>query len=153
MWSEEEAQTTLAQSHKGDVDGILAPLSLALNLPGEILKAAAQRAIPTMFSIHGRFLVEHGGLASYGADAYASGRQAARLVEKISKGTAPAAIPVEVNSTDRTRHQPEGRCGARLHDRATGVVSGGSPDPLILAECQDEKQVHASRQEETRRSQ
>ena len=97
--SEEEAQAKLTQSHKGDVDGILAPLSLALNLPGEILKAASQRAIPTMFSIHGRFLVEHGGLASYGADAYASGRQAARLVEKISKGTAPAAIPVEVNST------------------------------------------------------
>jgi putative ABC transport system substrate-binding protein len=96
--SEEEAQAKLAQSHKGDVDGILAPLSLALNLPGEILKATAQRAIPTMFSIHGRFLVEHGGLASYGADSYASGRQAARLVDKISKGTAPAAIPVEVNS-------------------------------------------------------
>ena len=99
VWSEEEAQAKLAQSHKGDVDGILAPLSLALNLPGEILKAAAQRAIPTMFSIHGRFLVEHGGLVSYGADSYASGRQAARLVEKISKGTPPAAIPVEVNST------------------------------------------------------
>ena len=96
--SEEEAQAKLAQSHRGDVDGILAPLSLAFNLPGEILKAAAQRAIPTMFSIHGRFLVEHGGLASYGADPYTSGRQAARLVEKISKGTAPAAIPVEVNS-------------------------------------------------------
>ena len=97
--SEEEAQATLAQSHKGDVDGILAPLSLAFNLPGEILQAGAQHAIPTMFSIHGRFLVEHGGLVSYGADSYASGRQAARLVEKISKGTAPAAIPVEVNST------------------------------------------------------
>jgi putative ABC transport system substrate-binding protein len=97
--SEEEAEAKLAQSQKGDVDGILAPLSLALNLPGEILKAAAQRAIPTMFSIHGRFLVEHGGLVSYGADSYASGRQAARLVEKISKGTAPAAIPVEINST------------------------------------------------------
>ena len=96
--SEEEAQATLAQSQKGDVDGILAPLSLAFNLPGEILKAAAQRAIPTMFSIHGRFMVEHGGLVSYGADSYASGRQAARLVAKISKGTAPAAIPVEVNS-------------------------------------------------------
>jgi putative ABC transport system substrate-binding protein len=96
--SEEEAHAKLAQSHKGDVDGILAPLSLAFNLPGAILKAAAQRAIPTMFSSHGRFLVEHGGLASYGADAYASGRQAARLVDKISKGTTPAAIPVEVNS-------------------------------------------------------
>ena len=97
--SEEEARAKLAQSHKGNVDGILAPLSVALNLPGEILEAAAQRAIPTMFSIHGRFLVEHGGLVSYGADSYASGRQAARLVVKISKGTAPAAIPVEVNST------------------------------------------------------
>jgi putative ABC transport system substrate-binding protein len=96
--SEEEAQATLAQSQKGDVDGILAPLSLAFNLPGAILKAAAQRAIPTMFSLHGRLLVEHGGLVSYGADAYASGRQAARLVEKISQGTAPATIPVEVNS-------------------------------------------------------
>jgi putative tryptophan/tyrosine transport system substrate-binding protein len=96
--SEEEAQAKLAQIQKGDVDGILAPLSLAFNLPGEILKAATHRAIPTMFSIHGRFLVEHGGLASYGADAYASGRQAARLVDKINKGTAPAAIPIEVNS-------------------------------------------------------
>ena len=98
VWSEEEAQARLAQSQKGEVDGILAPLSLAFNLPGAILKAAAQRAIPTMFSIHGKFLVEHGGLASYGADAYASGWQAARLVEKISTGTAPAAIPVEVNA-------------------------------------------------------
>jgi ABC-type uncharacterized transport system substrate-binding protein len=51
-----------------------------------------------MFSIHGRFLVEHGGLVSYGADPYASGRQAARLVEKIRQGTTPAAIPVEVNA-------------------------------------------------------
>jgi putative ABC transport system substrate-binding protein len=96
--SEEEAHATLAQSQKGAVDGILAPLSLAFNLPGAILTAAAQRGIPTMFSIHGRFLVEHGGLVSYGADPYASGRQAARLVEKISKGTTPAAIPVEVNA-------------------------------------------------------
>ena len=96
--SEEEAQATLAQTQQGAVEGILAPLSLAFNLPGAILEAAAQRALPTMFSIHGRFMVEHGGLASYGADAYASGRQAARLVAKISHGTAPAAIPVEVNT-------------------------------------------------------
>ena len=63
---EEEAQTTLAQTQKGDVDGILAPLSLAFNLPGAILKAAAQRAIPTMFSIHGKFLVEHGDSSAMG---------------------------------------------------------------------------------------
>src|SRR4029453_19021623 len=96
--SEAEAQATLAQSQKGGVDGILAPPSLAFNLPGAILTAAAQRGLPTMFSVHGRFLVEHGGLVSYGADPYASGWQAARLVAKIRHGTAPAAIPVEVNA-------------------------------------------------------
>ena len=41
--------------------------------------------------------MERGALASYGPDFYASGRQAARLVDKIIKGTNPAEIPVEVN--------------------------------------------------------
>ena len=45
------------------------------------------------------FLVEHGGPpASYGLDLYASGRMAARLVDKILKGTSPAESPVEVNT-------------------------------------------------------
>ena len=43
------------------------------------------------------FWVERGGLASYGPDYYETGRQAARLVDKILKGTKPAEIPVEVN--------------------------------------------------------
>jgi putative ABC transport system substrate-binding protein len=43
------------------------------------------------------FWVERGALASYGPDYYASGRQAARLMDKILKGTKPAEIPVEVN--------------------------------------------------------
>jgi putative ABC transport system substrate-binding protein len=41
--------------------------------------------------------VERGALASYGPDLYASGRMAARLVDKIIKGTNPAEIPVEIN--------------------------------------------------------
>ena len=93
--TQEEAQATLAQIQKGEVDGILMPRSLALNIPGFILEAAAQRAIPTMFD--GAFWVERGGLASYGPDFHDSGRQAARLVDKILKGTKPAEIPVEVN--------------------------------------------------------
>ena len=44
------------------------------------------------------FWVERGGLASYGADFHESGRQAARLVDKILKGASPAGIPVEVNT-------------------------------------------------------
>ena len=35
---------------------------------------------------------------SYGPDLYATGRQAARLVDKILKGTKPAELPVETNS-------------------------------------------------------
>ena len=46
---------------------------------------------------NGAFWAEQGALASYGPDPYETGRQAARLVGKILKGTAPAEIPVEVN--------------------------------------------------------
>jgi putative ABC transport system substrate-binding protein len=41
---------------------------------------------------------DRGALASYGADYYASGQQAARLVDQIFKGANPAEIPVAVNS-------------------------------------------------------
>jgi putative ABC transport system substrate-binding protein len=46
----------------------------------------------------GSWYVEQGGLASYGPDFYESGRQAARLVDKIIKGTNPREIPAEVNN-------------------------------------------------------
>jgi putative ABC transport system substrate-binding protein len=93
--SEAEARTTLAQVQPGEVDGILKPQGLALNIPGFIHEATTQRAIPSMFD--GAFWVEQGGLASYGPDYYETGRQAARLVDKIITGAKPAEIPVEVN--------------------------------------------------------
>ncbi len=90
-----EAQATLAQVSKGEVDGILAPRQGSLNILGFILETTAQQAIPTMFDAS--FLVERGGLASYGPDLHETGRQAARLVDKIVKGAKPAEIPVEVS--------------------------------------------------------
>jgi putative ABC transport system substrate-binding protein len=45
----------------------------------------------------GAFWAEQGGLASYGPDFYESGRQAARLVDKILKGANAGELPVEVN--------------------------------------------------------
>ena len=78
------------------MDGILQPPSASLNIPGFILEASSQRAIPTMFE--GTFWLEQGGLASYGPDFHETGRQAARLMDKILKGTKPAEIPVEVNA-------------------------------------------------------
>jgi putative tryptophan/tyrosine transport system substrate-binding protein len=74
--TQEAAQATLAQVQKGEADGILAPRPISLNIPGFILEATGQRAIPTMFDTP--FWVEQGGLASYGPDSYESGRQAAR---------------------------------------------------------------------------
>ena len=94
--TQEEAQTTLSQVSKDEVDGLLMPRSMSLNIPGFVLEAAVQRGLPSMFDAP--FWVEQGSLASYGSDLYQSGRQAARLVDKILKGTKPAEIPVEVNS-------------------------------------------------------
>jgi putative ABC transport system substrate-binding protein len=91
----EEAQATLAQVRKDEVDGILMPISISLNIPGFVQEASVQQAIPTMCSVS--FFVERGGLASYGRDLHETGRQAARLADKILKGAKPAEIPVEVN--------------------------------------------------------
>ena len=44
------------------------------------------------------YVEQSGGLASYGPDTYATGRQAVRLVDKIFKGTKPADLPVETNA-------------------------------------------------------
>jgi putative ABC transport system substrate-binding protein len=94
--TEAEARAALAEVRPGDVQGIMQPLTLSLNIPGLLLEVTTQRGIPTMFDAE--FYVERGGLASYGPDFYESGRQAARLVDKILKGEAPADIPVEVNN-------------------------------------------------------
>jgi putative ABC transport system substrate-binding protein len=91
-----EAQATLARLRRGEVDGILAPRSLSLNIPGVVLETTSRLTIPTMFDL--LFWTERGGLASYGPDAHEMGRQGARLVDKILKGAKPAGIPVEVST-------------------------------------------------------
>jgi len=95
--TEDEARSAIMAIKKSEVDGIFSPRLLSLNIPGLILEIAPKRAIPTMFEAP--FYVEHGGLASYGADKYALGRQAARLVDKILKGEKPGNIPVEQPTT------------------------------------------------------
>jgi putative ABC transport system substrate-binding protein len=78
---------------RGEVDGILSPRGLSLNIPGFILEAGLARGIPTMF--HAAFFVERGGLVSYSPNSRGLGRQAARLVDKILKGASPATLPIE----------------------------------------------------------
>ena len=92
--TEADARASLAAFREGEIGGIVSPPSVSLNLFGVVLEAASQ--FPTMFN--DSFLVEEGGLASYGRDRRDAGRQAARMVDKIIKGINPGDIPVEVNT-------------------------------------------------------
>lgn len=94
--TQKEAQATFDGIRRNEVHGIVVPRSLSFNIPGLALEATSRQRIPTMF--FGAWYVEQGGLASYGPNFYESGRQAARLVDKILKGTNPREIPVEVNN-------------------------------------------------------
>jgi putative ABC transport system substrate-binding protein len=69
---------------------------MSLNIPGHVLETGARLGLPTMFSEP--FYVEQGGLGSYGADLHGSGRQVARLVDKILRGTPPGDIPIELDN-------------------------------------------------------
>jgi putative tryptophan/tyrosine transport system substrate-binding protein len=91
--SEDEARATITGLRKGEADGIFSLRFLGWNIPGFILEIAPRGVMPTMF--HVPFFVERGGLASYSANTYELGKQAARLVEKIIKGAKPADLPVE----------------------------------------------------------
>ncbi len=91
--TQKEARAAVSGVRKAEVDGILSPRLFSLNIPGFILEAAPRRALPTMFS--DSFFVERGGLASYSANTYQLGRQAARLMDKVIKGAKPADVPVE----------------------------------------------------------
>ncbi len=94
--TQDEAQRILASIRRSEVNGIVAPRSLSLNIPGFAVEATSRQGIPTMF--FGPWYVEQGGLASYGPNFYESGLMAARLVDKIIKGAKPSEIPVEVNN-------------------------------------------------------
>ena len=93
--TQEEARSILAGVRRGETDALLMPYSNALNISGFIMEAEKLQAIPAMYSA--TFYPEHGGLVSYAPDTYETGKQAARLVDKILKGASPAELPVEVN--------------------------------------------------------
>jgi putative ABC transport system substrate-binding protein len=96
MHTSEEARDVLSRMQPGEVDGVLPPLCCSMNIPGFVLDIMPAKRIPAMFD--SAFWPERGAVASYGQNYYETGRQAARLVDKILKGQKPAEIPVEVNS-------------------------------------------------------
>lgn len=91
----QEIEAGLEKLTGGGQDGILiVQASPNLNIPGRSLEVATSYRIPTMYT--STFWAEHGALASYGANEFQQGRQAARLAHKILTGSAPGEIPVEL---------------------------------------------------------
>jgi putative ABC transport system substrate-binding protein len=91
VYNEEQLASTVKDIRPGDA--LLPPDVATLDIPAILLEASLGQRVPVVFSAS--IYVEHGGLASYGADYRAQGFQAARLVAKILRGTRPADLPVE----------------------------------------------------------
>ncbi|MCC6194204.1 MAG: ABC transporter substrate-binding protein [Burkholderiales bacterium] len=87
----EELARALKQIRPGDA--VLAPDRGRFDIPGALLDLSLASRIPAVFPAS--FYVGYGGLASYGADYYAEGFQAARLVARILRGARPQELPVE----------------------------------------------------------
>lgn len=87
----EELARALKEIRRGDA--LLAPDRGRLDVPGSLLDLSLAMRIPAVFTAS--FYVGYGGLASYGADYYAEGFQAARLVARILRGARPQDLPVE----------------------------------------------------------
>jgi putative tryptophan/tyrosine transport system substrate-binding protein len=78
----------------GDVDGvIIVSPSLQSPFASLILRLAFERRLPV--PIQGRNWVGQGALFSYAPDYIAVGRDTAKYVDRILKGTKPADLPVE----------------------------------------------------------
>jgi putative tryptophan/tyrosine transport system substrate-binding protein len=59
----------------------------------QMVELAARNLLPVMYTIRG--FVDAGGIMAYGPDLPDQYRQVARYVDKILKGTKPAALPVQ----------------------------------------------------------
>ena len=79
-----------------DVDAILVlPNNMALDRITDFVKVAHERHLPLASVSYAQ--LEAGALMTYGPDFFQVGRQAARLADKVLKGTSPADLPVETS--------------------------------------------------------
>jgi ABC-type uncharacterized transport system substrate-binding protein len=91
VWTTADLDVAVKEVRPGDA--LLPPDVGTLDIPAILLEASLSAKVPIVFTA--ALYVEHGGLASYGADYRAQGVQSARLVAKILRGAQPADLPVE----------------------------------------------------------
>ncbi len=89
-----EIEQVFASAKRTNVQAVVVVSGLVTRFPSLVIRLAAERhlAIPG----HRKEWAEQGALLSYGANYFSMGRiDGARLVERMLKGTKPAALPVE----------------------------------------------------------
>jgi putative ABC transport system substrate-binding protein len=77
----------------GDAAIFLVPAPRFESRISDIIKVATERGIAT--GTYQSVFFEKGASVCYGGDLFSTGEQAARLVDQVLKGTAPADLPVE----------------------------------------------------------
>ena len=97
--SRADIKSVMAALKPSEVDAMLTvPTAPIDNAMKDIILPAVQRlSLPLM--THSRKMAEAGALASYGAPFYDLGKQAARLADKILKGSKASTIPFETPIT------------------------------------------------------
>jgi len=89
-----DLEVAFTEMRRRQIGAVLVPLDPMFNdQRGRLVSLAAQSRLPAMFGE--RFYVDAGGLVSYGPNYAALYRRAAVFVDKLSRGTTPAELPVE----------------------------------------------------------
>lgn len=98
----EDFEAAFAAMREAKVEGILDFATLSVNFPyqHEFTALALASRIPVAYNL--REMVEAGGLMSYGPVARSVFHRAAYYVDRIAKGTQPAALPIEEPSRFET---------------------------------------------------
>jgi putative ABC transport system substrate-binding protein len=82
-----------AKTHSESCDALFVLGDARTNLNRRIVELANEWRSPAIYQ--GGYIVDMGGLLSYGPDFYESFRKAAVYVDRILKGANPADLPIE----------------------------------------------------------
>jgi len=89
-----DIEQVFTSASRENIQAVVVVSGLVTKFPSLVIRLAVERHLPVPG--HRREWAEQGALFSYGANYFSVGRtDAARLVDRILKGTKPAALPVE----------------------------------------------------------
>ena len=94
MVTQADIERIFTSVRRENIQAVVVVSGLVAKFPSLVIRLAAERRLP--IPGHRKEWAEQGALFSYGANYFSVGRiDAARLVDRILKGTKPADLPVE----------------------------------------------------------